>query len=55
MNPEQVAEILQITPEAVRRMLREGEIRAAKVGNKWRVREKAVEEYIIQQEEKNNA
>ncbi len=39
LSPGEAAEILNVKPEAIRRMLRDGELRGTKVGNQWRVRE----------------
>ena len=43
MNPEiltiaQAAEYLQFHPDKVYRMVRSGELRAAKIGKEWRIR-----------------
>jgi excisionase family DNA binding protein len=37
LTPEQVAEQLQITPDAIRRWLIAGKLPGLKIGNKWRV------------------
>lgn len=39
LTPEEAAEKLKVKPEAIRRQLREGELRGRKVGNLWRIRE----------------
>ena len=46
MTPEEVAERLAITPKTVRRFLREGRLKAMKVGRLWRVRESDLLEYM---------
>lgn len=35
---EEVAEVIRILPEAVRRKIRAGEIRAFKIGRRWLIR-----------------
>jgi len=51
LTPDEVAQRLGITPNTVRIYLREGRIKALKVGKLWRVREsdlqKHIEEYHI--------
>jgi len=46
MTPEEVAERLAITPKTVRRFLREGRLKAVKVGRLWRVRESDLLRYM---------
>lgn len=46
MTPEEVAERLAITPKTVRRFLREGRLKAVKVGRLWRVRESDLLAYM---------
>ncbi|OPZ59500.1 MAG: Helix-turn-helix domain protein [Candidatus Aminicenantes bacterium ADurb.Bin508] len=46
MTPEEVAERLAITPKTVRRFLREGRLKAMKVGRLWRVRESDLLAYM---------
>lgn len=38
-TPEEVAKILKIDPETVRRKLREGEYKGIQVGRRWRIKE----------------
>lgn len=46
MTPEEVAERLALTPKTVRRFLREGRLKAMKVGRLWRVRESDLLAYM---------
>lgn len=46
MTPEEVAERLAIKPKTVRNFLREGRIKAVKVGRLWRIRESDLLEYM---------
>ncbi len=46
-TPEQVAKILQINPESVRRYVRSGKLKAIKLGGKFiRIDKKDLEEFI---------
>lgn len=46
LSPEEVAERLAISPKTVRDYLREGRIKAMKVGKLWRVRESDLQQYL---------
>jgi excisionase family DNA binding protein len=46
LSPEDVAERLAISPKTVRAYLREGRIKAMKVGKLWRVRESDLQQYL---------
>jgi excisionase family DNA binding protein len=46
LSPEEVAERLAISPKTVRDYLREGCIKAMKVGKLWRVRESDLQQYL---------
>jgi excisionase family DNA binding protein len=50
LTVEEVAERLQLTPDTVRRFLREGKIRGIKTspgkGGDWRIPESALAEYL---------
>jgi excisionase family DNA binding protein len=43
LTPEQYGELMQLSPKAVRRLCRDGLIRAKKVGQQWRIHPKEVE------------
>ena len=43
---EQVAEMLQLHPRTVNRMLERGELRGVRAGRLWRIPTEAVEEYL---------
>lgn len=42
----QVADVLQLDPEVVRRYVRGGKIKAFKIGNSWRVKEEDLKLFI---------
>lgn len=46
ITTEEAAKLLQYHVEHVRRMLREGDIKGAKIGKDWLVLRTSVEEYI---------
>ncbi len=46
LTVEEVAEYLHISPESVRRYLRDGEMGGVKLAKKWLVREKDLEKFI---------
>ena len=46
LTPDEVAQRLGITPNTVRIYLREGRIKALKVGRLWRVRESDLQKHI---------
>jgi excisionase family DNA binding protein len=45
LTVKQVAELLQVNPETVKRMIYRGEILAVKVGSRWRISKKEVERF----------
>ena len=45
LTPDKVAERLQRNPELVRRWIREGRLRAEKVGRSWAVLERELERF----------
>ena len=46
LTVEQVADILQVSPESVRRYLRDGLMRGLKLPQKWRVSQEELERFI---------
>jgi excisionase family DNA binding protein len=46
LSPEEVAEILGVSPKMVRDWLRAGRIKGIKLGRIWRVRESDLEAFI---------
>ena len=46
MTTEQAAAYLNLHPETVRRLAREGQIRPFKAGNKWRYRQEDLDDYL---------
>lgn len=45
-TPEEAAEKLKINTETIRRYLRTGKLRGAKLGKQWRISEKQLEEFF---------
>lgn len=43
---EEVAEKLRMHPESVRRLIRQGKIKASKGGNKWLISPNDLEKYL---------
>lgn len=50
INIEQGATILGVSTKTLRRMIKEGQIPALKVGNQWRIRKSRLQRWIQQQE-----
>lgn len=46
LTPAEVAEILQVDEQTVRRYLREGKLRGLRIGNRWRVDQADLEAFI---------
>lgn len=46
LTPEAAAEKLAVSVKTVKNLLRSGKLRGVKVGNLWRLQEKALEEYL---------
>jgi len=44
-NVSQLAEILDLHPKTVRRFIRDGKIRATRIGREWRVRKEDLQQY----------
>ena len=44
--PREAGEILSMTPEAVRRLIRLGRLRATRIGNRIRIAQKEVESLV---------
>ena len=49
LTPEAAAEKLAVSAKTVKNLLRSGKLRGVKVGNLWRLREEALEEYLREQ------
>ena len=45
-TPEEIADMLKINIQTVRRYLRTGKLRGAKFGKQWRISEKQLEEFF---------
>lgn len=43
---QELSQLLALTPQSVRRFLKEGRIAARKVGTKWLVTEEALRDYL---------
>jgi len=50
LTAQQVAEILQVKDYTVTRWIREGELRAHKLGRVWRISEEQYQEFIERKE-----
>jgi excisionase family DNA binding protein len=46
LTPKQVAERLRVSPDTVKRMLRNGEMPGFRLGGQWRIPEDKFEEWI---------
>jgi excisionase family DNA binding protein len=46
LTPEAAAEQLAVSVKTIKNLLRSGKLRGVKVGNLWRLREEALEEYL---------
>ncbi len=52
LNIEQVAEQLQVSTRTVRRMMDDDEIKAFRVGKRWRFTQSEIDAYLKRQQEK---
>jgi excisionase family DNA binding protein len=50
LTPEEVSEMVRISPATVRYWIRKGDMKAIKVGKKWMVREADLYDYLLQSE-----
>ena len=55
MTVDQVAKYLSLHPLTVRRLARDGEIPALKIGRQWRVKKELLDQWIVEQSEMNVA
>ena len=44
---QEIAKMFDMTPQSIRRFLREGRIKARKFGTRWYVTEEAMREYLL--------
>jgi len=44
---QEIAKALNMTPQSVRKFIREGRIKGRKVGTRWYVTEEAMREYLL--------
>jgi len=44
---QEIAKIFNMTPQSIRKFLKEGRIKARKVGTRWYVTEEAMREYLL--------
>jgi|SRR5437016_4437761 len=49
LTPEAAAEKLAVSVKTIKNLLRSGKLRGVKVGNLWRLRQEALEDYLRQQ------
>ena len=52
-SPEEIAEQYSLKPGTVRLWIRQGKLKAVKLGNLWRIREEDLNEFIKQEKENN--
>ena len=55
MTIEQIAKYQSLHPLTVRRLARDGEIPALKIGSQWRVKRELLDRWIVEQSEMNVA
>lgn len=48
LTVQQAAQYLQVNPETVRKAARSGRLRASRVGRRWRIRQKDLNEWVEQ-------
>ena len=44
---QELAKLFDMTPQSVRKFIREGRIKGRKVGTRWYVTEEAIREYLL--------
>jgi excisionase family DNA binding protein len=44
---QEIAKLFDMTPQSIRRFLREGRIKGRKVGTRWYVTEEAIRDYLM--------
>lgn len=54
-TPEEVAKLLKINEQTVRRYLREGKMKGAKIGHTWRITDEQLKLFLDQQTPKGEA
>jgi len=52
MTTKEAAEILEIAPESVARLVRQGTLRGERFGRSWMIYRSSVEEYLEQNKDK---
>lgn len=45
-TPKQIAELFQVKKETIQKYIRKGDLKAIKIGNRYRVTEEQLQEYI---------
>ena len=50
----EIAKLFDMTPQSIRRFLREGRIKARKFGTRWYATEEAIREYLLGVDNDNN-
>jgi excisionase family DNA binding protein len=53
MSIEEVAEYIQLHPLTVRRLARDGEIPALKIGRQWRIKRELLDEFVTERSLEN--
>jgi excisionase family DNA binding protein len=49
LSPKRVAQALDVSPKIVRSLIRDGQIRAHRIGRQWRVFGSDLQEYLARQ------
>jgi excisionase family DNA binding protein len=44
---QEIAKMFDMTPQSIRKFIREGRIKGRKVGTRWYVTEEAIREYLL--------
>lgn len=51
LTPQEVAEHLLLKPVTVKKYLRQGELKGIKIGNRWRIKESELQNFLERQSE----
>lgn len=48
LTAPEIARMYHFTPEAIRKWIKEGKLKAIKIGSRWRIPESALKEFVAQ-------
>jgi excisionase family DNA binding protein len=48
LMPSEIAKMYNFTPQAIRKWIKEGKLKAIKIGSRWRVPESALKDFVAQ-------